>query len=218
MDELSGKGAPVPTAATPAIDPVTLSPDDHRDAQLLVAEIERERTTADRPRRERFDRAFRNPWLTMQDLVGGPASTWPSFIRAAFWSGEHFDDNNRRHVVLFAILNGIHLDTLMQVLRFTIGQRHLNAANREYQVVARYNYLTKAPSSAELAARRQRVWSFSVRDRQIMNLNYQCCDSRGNVRPDPNSAAHELERQRYWQMLRRAAADDDQPSTSSGRK
>ena len=79
-----------------------------------------------------FTRRDRNPWLDFVDVVGN-LSTWPKFIRAAFWSGANFNDHQRMLVVNFAILNGVHLDVLLNTLDFTIG-KHIHRRNRRYQV------------------------------------------------------------------------------------
>lgn len=128
-------------------------------------------------RRQRFARLERNPWMVFRDVVG-EAHRWPTFIREAFWSGRHFNDHQRMLVVNFAVLNGVHIDVLLETLQFTLG-RHLNSNNRRYQVVARYNALTQGTQAWD---NRQRVWSYHVVSGQMRNLNHLPVDSRGKPR------------------------------------
>lgn len=128
-------------------------------------------------RRNRLAKLERNPWIAFQDLVG-PATSWPSFIRKAFWSGKDFDDHTRMVVVNFAYLNGVPLDQLQAVLSFTLG-RHLHANSRWYQVQARYNYLRNDKEN------RARAYSYHVFSRQILNLLFDPVDSYGRPRVHP---------------------------------
>lgn len=86
----------------------------------------------DAARRARFARLDRNPWIVVQDIIG-TANKWPTFIREAFWSGTNFNDHQRMIVVNFAVLNGLHLDYLMNCLEFTLGFRNFHSNNRSYQ-------------------------------------------------------------------------------------
>lgn len=131
-------------------------------------------------RRLRFARLERNPWMVFRDIVG-EANRWPTFIREAYWSGQHFNDHQRMLVVNFAVLNGVHLDVLLETLQFTLG-RHFNSNNRRYQVIARYNALTQGRQAWD---NRQRVWSYHVVSGQMRNLNHLPVDSRGKPRQQP---------------------------------
>lgn len=131
-----------------------------------------------------------DPYEQMLHSLADDPSVIPIFIRNAFHQTD-FSDHNRMLVVHFAVLNGVHFDTLDSALSYNLGENYY-IRNRRQQVMTRFksffdhgrtandiNPSFEPRPESEAYKRRNYAYSYSVLHKTIMTLNHFECDKRG---------------------------------------